>query len=292
MFSEYNISPNKLYFFISKLNKKNTLQVQTLLNYKYTKNHCIQRMSLFTSGCIGSITVETAIILPIFIFALVGLLSLGQLFIIDESINRGVTESARHIAKQNTKALGVAGLGVTFRNYVKDHELNQLYFGGSISKVSFVGSYYDDTEDMIYIKSSSKIKIAMPFLPKYSINLVHKIKQKSFTGYNYREDEVESDPFVYVTEAQTVYHDNRECTHLVLSIEAIYDVKGFLASNKKYKPCERCDNKKQDSVLYITKDGDAYHLTISCSGLKRTIRRIRKSEVGGLSLCQRCAQKT
>lgn len=42
--------------------------------------------------------------------------------------------------------------------------------------------------------------------------------------------------------------------------------------------------------LYITNQGDCYHKDLGCSGIKRTVRMIRLSEVGTRRPCSRCGQ--
>ena len=43
-------------------------------------------------------------------------------------------------------------------------------------------------------------------------------------------------------------------------------------------------------LLYITNQGDCYHKDLGCSGIKRTVRMIRLSEVGTRRPCSRCGQ--
>ena len=57
----------------------------------------------------------------------------------------------------------------------------------------------------------------------------------------------------------------------------------------KYYPCEHCARGEKPERLYITTDGDRYHYRLNCSGLKRTIIEIRRSQIGSLRPCKRCA---
>lgn len=98
------------------------------------------------------------------------------------------------------------------------------------------------------------------------------------------------DPIVYVAENGTVYHLSRSCTHLDLKIRPV-DSKtvGNERNNGggKYKRCEICGG--GSGTVYITDEGDRYHASLSCSGLKRTIYEIPLSQVGNKRLCSRCA---
>ena len=56
-------------------------------------------------------------------------------------------------------------------------------------------------------------------------------------------------------------------------------------------PCELCaEGKHADSAVYVTETGDRYHLSIGCSGLKRTVTRVRRSDVTGLPYCSECGR--
>ena len=60
------------------------------------------------------------------------------------------------------------------------------------------------------------------------------------------------------------------------------------ASGGRYSPCEKCGG-DGSGIVYITNEGDRYHNTIECSGLKRSVRCVPLSEAGGRAPCSRCA---
>ncbi|MBR5420496.1 MAG: hypothetical protein IK115_05040 [Lachnospiraceae bacterium] len=95
---------------------------------------------------------------------------------------------------------------------------------------------------------------------------------------------------VYITETGTVYHLTRSCTHLKLSITAVSREALATARNGgggRYRPCEICGGGNGGTV-FITNEGDRYHSSLGCSGLKRTIYEIPISQVGGRRCCSRC----
>ena len=54
-----------------------------------------------------------------------------------------------------------------------------------------------------------------------------------------------------------------------------------------YTACEFCGDGTGEIVI-ITDYGGRYHFKSDCSGLKRTIYRVKIDEVGGMAECSRC----
>ena len=52
--------------------------------------------------------------------------------------------------------------------------------------------------------------------------------------------------------------------------------------------CERCGG--DSALVYYTEKGDCYHSQASCSGLKRTVRLVKKSEIQAYIQCERCRE--
>lgn len=93
-----------------------------------------------------------------------------------------------------------------------------------------------------------------------------------------------------MTETGTVYHKDRSCTYLKLSIRKVsYSVTGKLRNRygEKYYACSCCRS-GVGATVYITDTGNRYHADRSCSGLKRTIHKIKESEVSHLPSCSKC----
>ena len=97
---------------------------------------------------------------------------------------------------------------------------------------------------------------------------------------------------VYVTEHGQVYHTSAACTHIDLSVQAVSgsalpELRN--ADGGRYHACEKCVGSGQTGgIVFITEDGDCYHNSAACSGLKRTVHLVPISETGGLHICSRC----
>ncbi len=112
---------------------------------------------------------------------------------------------------------------------------------------------------------------------------------RAWVGFREGEEEPE-EMMVYITPNGMVYHLWADCTHLKLSIQKVTLIKAQSIENQygsKYRKCERC-KQSMGVFVYITEEGDCYHATNSCSGLKRDVRCVPVSTVTDRGCCQRC----
>ena len=116
---------------------------------------------------------------------------------------------------------------------------------------------------------------------------------RKWTGWSAAEGSDE-DQWVYVTQTGTAYHREYSCTHLELSIRSVAEAEIAALRNENgeaYRKCMQCRYAENAfGRLYITNQGDCYHKDLGCSGIKRTVRMIRLSEVGTRRPCSRCGQ--
>jgi hypothetical protein len=99
---------------------------------------------------------------------------------------------------------------------------------------------------------------------------------------------------VYVTEHGEVYHTTSRCSYLDLTIRQVPESGVALLRNAgggKYHPCEKCVGAGgKNPYLYVTEQGEKYHNTLECSGLKRSVRLEELSGLEGMTECSRCSQ--
>lgn len=100
--------------------------------------------------------------------------------------------------------------------------------------------------------------------------------------------------WVYVAENGEVYHEDRNCTHLQLSIREVSLAQALTARNEdgeRYEACSVCGGEADGECVYITQSGDCYHSSRQCSGLKRTIYTIPRGEIDDYRPCSRCSTR-
>ncbi|MBQ1311763.1 MAG: hypothetical protein IIY55_07930 [Blautia sp.] len=104
-----------------------------------------------------------------------------------------------------------------------------------------------------------------------------------------------AEQMVYITQTGHVIHSDPGCSYLSLSVHTIPGSSVPDAVNQyghHYHGCEICSRgKPPGSVVYVTEDGDRYHNTGSCRGLKRTVLLVPESEVEGWKHCSRCGHE-
>jgi len=111
-----------------------------------------------------------------------------------------------------------------------------------------------------------------------------------WNGYRLPE-KVKEVQIVFVTENGSVYHLDRNCTHLQLSVSQVSSSELAWVKNRqgrRYQACEKCVGEAQAAVWYITSQGDRYHYTRSCPGLKRTVHAINMEDASAYKPCSRC----
>ena len=192
-----------------------------------------------------------------------------------------------------------------------------LFFMTVICIASIMGIYSGTLEKMVSLRNTCE-KIAMassvtedelwidisepqsftPFYMPDGVNVNNFICRGRVRAWTGRSESASSDDenndsrYVYVTENMSVYHTDSGCSYINLSIHCVSadNVGGQRNSDgEKYKPCEKCMNGSDGADhVYITETGNRYHSSTSCSGLKRTVKMVDISEVGGLKECSRC----
>ncbi|MGO4946316.1 hypothetical protein ACTQ50_07960 [Blautia sp. Sow4_E7] len=133
-------------------------------------------------------------------------------------------------------------------------------------------------------------------IPLPAIWMHNTVKVHAWTGADRGKGGSENDgtteKMVYVTVSGSVYHKKLNCSHLNLSVSKAAGANISSLRNdygEKYHACESCSRgQKPGNTVYITKSGNRYHNSNSCSGLKRSVRLVKESDVGNLHACKRC----
>jgi len=259
----------------------------------------------------ASLTVEASLVLPIFVFAVLFFLYFFQFLFLMDTIQSGITEAGSYISRYE-KVAGEKEMSVVAKQVAAKQKFYQYLNKGNINTSCVAGGIYGinvgisegiDGQQEIEITATYQVQFPIPFWGEKTSYVTQKVKTRAFVGLAMKkqvgrsdeageEEGVPEDIRVYITENGIVYHRSETCTHLKLSISGICTGQIENARNEKgarYKPCEKCVKKgKTENEVYIARDGDCYHNSLTCSGLKRTIYCVSLSEVVGKRKCSRC----
>lgn len=204
--------------------------------------------------------------------------------------SEAVAESvfAQYCSSANdSSVVSVATAEVLFRSQISDSKHIDTYVSGGRYGVSLLGSSMDG--DDVSLKAKYKVKLPVSFFAVDGIWIEDYSNSRKWTGKNPGE---KTDPYVFYTDYGSVYHLSEQCSYLDLSIKSIKWSQVGASRNKdgrKYHACYcTADKKTKTSTVFITDYGTNYHGKLGCSKLKRTVHKVRKSEVDGKNLCSKC----
>ena len=266
----------------------------------------------------ASMTLEAALILPLFLFFMLGILSVFDMVLLQSSVSAALFRAGREAAEyawyaryaleggEEGEAMGsgslparaaAAGLslawisGRTEELVRKENPAGAVLSGG----ISLLGSEIQTDTGEIVLKAAYKAEpsFALPGLPALTLQSTY--TGHTWTGYRFsgREEEESSEDgeIVYITDKGAVYHRDRACTYLSPSVRS---VQGSLVSGERslggavYYPCEFC-RPSDAGTVFITNYGNRYHGSASCSAIRRNVREVPlKSVEGRMRPCSKC----
>lgn len=234
----------------------------------------------------ASLTVEAALILPVFLYFIMSFLYYIQIFTTQEHIQASITEMGLNLSKSayilkdfpsSEEALsfdfsifgenfelpledmvnGAASSGVLrlyAKRYLDTDLINQSCIKGGFDGISFTGSSLIGGDGYIDIIASYQVEIPVKIFSLPDMQMIQRVRLRCWTGYEvaavYEVDE-ESDQeeaTVFITETGSVYHKTDACSHIKLSVTSVQGIPTGLRNDNgsKYYPCESCCNGKED----------------------------------------------
>ena len=276
----------------------------------------------------GSLTVEASLVMPLFIFAVYLIWCFFGILTLHVHIQQAADQVAGSLAEQSYLAAAwehgtsdtetksrLAGIskGISVesvltdavwksyaesevRNLVGEEFLEDAWVVSGADGLSLWQSSWDQNGDLdLQVDYTVELPALLGF--RWQIDLTQHSLRRSWTGSQSgasgsTEGDGEADVLVYVTETGRVYHRDISCYHLNLTIREVSF--GSVGSERnqngaKYYPCEKCAvGVEIGSYVFIAKEGNRYHTTRDCSGLKRTVNTVPLSQVGGKRACSNC----
>lgn len=272
----------------------------------------------------ASLTIEAAMVLPIFLFMMIGFLSFVQIFIIQDKVQGSITEMGLKLSKygyfygsyvediveEDDDEIGTlmrdilgdkleeVSLKIHLSQYMNLTKLQENMIVGGFSGISMKDSSWMDDEDCIDLIVSYQVELPFGYPIIHQIPMVQRVRLRGWTGhqipakYIEQEDAEGENTTVYMTSSGTVYHTSSSCTYIKIEVKETQGVpkEERNESGGRYYPCNTCckglDN--ENITYYISKYGDRYHSKRNCSKIYRNIKEVKQSEVSHLRICSKC----
>ncbi len=253
----------------------------------------------------GAMTVEAALVLPLFLFLMIGALQYGNAMEAAVKFGTAMSETGKSMAAAayasryggSSEGISHAAGSVLSAVYAKRAVVSKAGSASSVKNVNMALSSFLDGDEMIDLVLTYQIKSPMGLVKLPGNFFLQRARVRAWTGRvtggesGKEEGQESGDDLVYVTATGSVYHEDPDCTHLKLSIRQVdYEALETLRNNGggKYHACEKCGPSAQGTV-YITNEGDRYHSSLSCGGLKRTVTEVHRDECE-LRACSKCGK--
>lgn len=242
----------------------------------------------------ASMTVEASLVLPIFLFAALSILSFNKLILYEEQVQWALARVAReasveYAAMDKSFVISPAYLTGKMNLYLKGDELS----------VSMMRSKFEPETDEMDLIADFEVEAPFPIVFKRNFHFTEQIHTRAFTGVKTRRDgaDGDKDTVVYVTKTGNVYHRSLSCTYLKLHISQVrYGELAHLRSESggKYYECGSCCQGVSFGAgdnVFICSYGDRFHSCRTCRNLKRSIREVPLSEAAGRLPCSKCGKE-
>ncbi len=233
-------------------------------HFPSAKNSC--RKAFLFVPFRGSLTVEAALAVPLFLFTILYFFYLGLALEAGIRFGNSLNEVGKQLAiiaytkeyAGDWTAEKALAAGVVSGIYAKQDILKKAGDTSGVSGITLIQSDILDEDQMIDLVLNYNSHFPLTGTGFINIPFVQRARIRAWTGDNGKaavpEGKEGETLYGYVTVNGTVYHKSRSCTHLRLSVKKVsFSELSGLRNNGggKYYPCERCGGDFHDTV-YIT----------------------------------------
>ena len=249
----------------------------------------------------ASLTLEAAVVLPVFMIFVTALLYLLIILSLQADIRLSMEEAARaidkeaYLAERTDAELLINPLVIKEKVLTPElrERVDKSHIAGGADGINTLLTTYNRETGVLDIVLSYKYEIPFILPGKIKMDFVQRVESRAWIGKDLKDDGTgkEEGRIVYITPNGVAYHLTKECPYLDLSIRAVAYASVSSLRNKDgaiYYRCTACARKGEFEIVYITDYGTNWHADLSCSGLKRTVIEVDISEVGDRHECSKC----
>lgn len=278
-------------------------------------------MSIFRKKWNAGMTVEAAVVLPLFLFFFLNICSAIEIIRLHGNLELALWDAGNrltiygHALTDNQEANrgddtagaeileSLAGVALSYGyvrnqliNFAGEEYLNNAPLTNGAAGLQFLESTVRD-KDYLEIIVTYGVSSWNTLVPFRSFRMANRYYGHIWNGYclpgekDNAETRLET---VYITKYGTIYHEKKECSYINLSISQVSLETAIVSENKwgeRYEACGLCAREEPRKVVFITESGGCYHYSEGCSGLKRIITSVtrREAEEKGYGACRRCS---
>ena len=271
----------------------------------------------------GAVTLEAALIMPLFVYCVVNMLTLFEAVRVQGTLFSAIHQAGREIGiyafdarfgaemaaglsgveagggngalRTGANVAGAAYAASRVRDYMHTYGGSLRCVEGGADGIGFLRSGFFSDGDVIDLVADYKIRPLLRVFPFTAIPSEVRYYGHAWTGYGIAGTQPGPEPghtetTVYIAKTGTVYHTSISCTYLNPSERTVdRNTVGALRNDSggKYYPCEVCGGGNGGSVV-ITTHGDRFHANPDCSALARTFRPVPLSEAAAYRPCSKC----
>lgn len=293
----------------------------TVINFKDRCSHFlkyVRRTFLFSSHR-GSLTLEAAIILPLYMFFLITILYILNILHIQNVFQAAMEEASRKINSYAYVAEQFEKLKEEERNTVGSYDAGFVLnlAKNQVSKITISNSFLTDRikniADSSYIKNGYKgiiisfegndlseyvdfnisYMVKLPFLPSdiFLIPVTQRCYFKPFVGTDIAEKKGDFTEYVYITATGSVYHNTPYCTYLNRYYDVVTEdqINVTWDTAEGYHACPHCAyNQPIGPTSFLCPGRKVYHNRTDCIYIETYIYKIPKDQTGNMPMCSRC----
>lgn len=299
---------------IEKKIKNVTLQVQIpFIQYRIFAKRASS--TVFGFRMKGSLTIEAAMALPIFLFFMVILMLPMRLLNEGRRIQTALEAAGEEVSQyayvidqltrgEKLEVSGGDGLTGEFAEALTEKGILlyvQKRVEGSVDfkqfeSVSFARSSVLREGETIDLIMNYRLRLPFSVFGLDSIPMTARSCRRAWLGREGGSSKGSSqeEELVYVGKYSQRYHRKRNCHYLYNDIQQISkkDVETIRNTfGRKYKPCSICGRfAGENSNVYVMPGGERYHSDRNCTSIEAYVKAVPLSEVRHLGACSYCSQ--
>lgn len=278
----------------SAQNSGNQFPINRTFSCKIIKERLL--FTLLRSGAAAGMAVEAALVLPLCLFFLLNLGSAVEMIRLHNNLQLALWDTGSRLSlygcEQSDSELASLLSAFYVRNRVIDYAGEEYLNSSPIPRGSAGLRLWESemlADDLLDIKLTYSVETPFSLGGFYSFRMANHYAVHLWNGYEISE-EARGETIVYMTENGSVYHKDRNCTHLQLTVRETTAQGVYTERNRwgaKYDACERCAGGRMPELVYVTSEGTCYHYRADCAGLKRTVHALILTEPI-YPFCSRC----